>query len=178
MHFALLFLLFARLSPASDTLYNISFNTFETGARTMQEFQGRRIMIVVLPVTMESTDSATLRRISAIAALDTSLVIIAVPSFDDGLNRAMVQDLFPFYRRLASQDVIITRGMHTRKGMGDLQHPLFAWLTNADQNGHFNDDVEGTGHCFFINEQGELYAAAQPGGLLSNKFVRSVLQKP
>ncbi len=70
-----------------------------------------------------------------------------------------------FYHTVDSKAGGYSYSMGTAKRFGELkkdakgrQHPLLAWLTDKDQNRHFDQDIETTDKLFFINESGVLYA--------------------
>jgi hypothetical protein len=66
--------------------------------------------------------------------------------------------------------------MFTHKNSAE-QHSFFAWLTHADANEHFDQDISGTGQTFFINEGGVLYAVFGAESRWSNKILSIVLQQ-
>jgi hypothetical protein len=48
------------------------------------------------------------------------------------------------------------------------------WLTNKNENGHFDLDVRGPGQKFFVNEQGKLYSVLGQMSL-SSPFINKIV---
>jgi hypothetical protein len=94
-----------------------------------------------------------------------------MPSFEDGYSEADSNKVAYYYRMVMGRTITISKGMYTRKTSRGKQHSLFAWLTHADQNGHFDSDATGAGEKFFINENGELYGIVSAKGELNNKLM-------
>jgi len=110
-------------------------------------------------------------------ANQTQLKIIAVASYEDGFtDDTIAVDLLPWYQSLLDTEIVLTQGMHTHKSSGTEQHALFVWLTNAGQNGHFEEEAGSPGQMYFINELGELYGVFGPGTKWSNKVLNRMLQ--
>lgn len=55
-------------------------------------------------------------------------------------------------------DLILLKPAYLKKDAGNKQMELFDWLTNKNQNGHFDIDVQPGRQIFLINKKGTLYA--------------------
>ena len=153
-----------------NNLYNYSITTADGNDVSLDQYQGKKVLIVVLPVTKTSQDSVLLIAMDSIVKFGTAAVI-GVPSYEDGFQDDSSESLTTWYRSLAGDSVVITQGMNTRKG-SPYQSDLFAWLTSKDLNGHFDQDVMGAGTKYLINETGDLYGVASPEALLTADFVK------
>jgi glutathione peroxidase-family protein len=156
----------------STDLYSIHFTTIDDEDRSMQEFNGKKIMIVILPVTQTTDDSLFLRSVvRASENYGDKISIIGVPSFEDGFNTEDSNNVAFYYRSVMGRVITLGKGMYTKKTSGENQHPLFSWLTHADQNDHFDEDASGVKEKFFINEKGELYGIVSADGELDNDLM-------
>ena len=72
--------------------------------------------------------------------------------------------------------IIIAQAMFTHISSGEQQSELFQWLTQAEKNGHFEEEVKGAGEMYFINEQGDLYGVFGPEAMWSNKILNRMMQ--
>ena len=130
--------------------------------QSLAAYQGKKMMIVVLPVTQTTADSNLLELLDSLSInYVDSINIVGIPSYEDGFKDDSIGSLITWYRSILGDQFIISGGMSTRKNSA-YQTPLFSYLTNADQNGYFNDDVQGAGEKFFIDASGNLYAISMP----------------
>lgn len=161
-----------------SSIYTIHITTIDGQDKSMQDFQGKKILIVVVPVTKTSHDSAFLRTIDTISKVYAQgIAVIGVPSFEDGYTSDDLNNLNTYYHSILGNQVTLTKGMYTRKGSGNRQHELFSWLTHTENNSHFDYDVSGVGQKFFISEQGELYGVSEPEGRLSSRLMEQIVQR-
>jgi glutathione peroxidase-family protein len=144
------------------SLNGVDFYTLEIaklgdGTKSMEDYRGKKVLVVILPASRTASDSALLRRIDSLSLqYASSLSVLAIPSIEDGYSSGASSELAGFYGSLLNPGVTIATGVHTRKGSVG-QHPLLRWLTHEAENTHFDYDVAGAGQKFFINERGELY---------------------
>lgn len=171
MHMKCLFLavLIAALSSTSS-FYDFQFTTIEGVNRFTNEFQGKKVVIVVLPASPQLADVPYLLRLDSLSSAHPEIVMMGVPSYEYGFVGGNLTDLTNWYRAVLGSQFIITTGLHTDKSAGSNQHPLFKWLTDKNENSHFDDDVAGPGQQFVINEQGNLCGVARPEGKMSNRL--------
>jgi len=139
-------------------------------------YYGTKLLIVVLPVTQTAEDSGYMYKLDSISSLYAGrLNVIGVLSYEDGYADSLLPALQSWYGSLPGANLLVTQGMYTRRDSTS-QHPLFNWLTHADQNAHFDIDVTGTGQTFFINEEGQLYSVNDPGIPLTVYMVQRLIQ--
>jgi len=164
-------LVFGSMFFGTD-LYNIHFSTIDNEDKSMDEFRGKKIMIVILPVTQTVDDSIFLRSIvNASENYGGKISIIGMPSFEDGYSIGDSDRVAYYYRMQMGRTITVVKGMYTKKTSGRNQHPLFAWLTHASQNDHFDSEATGVGEKFFINENGELYGIVSARRQIDNRLM-------
>jgi len=160
-----------------SSIYDFSFTTVEGTTHSMQEFQGKKILITVLPVTQTADDSAYLQRLDSVALANAgNLTVIGVPSYEDGYADSLLPTLSPFYRSLLDTSILISQGAYTHQSSDSAQNALFNWLTHVSGNTHFEEEVKGAGEMYFINEQGDLYGVIGPEAKFSNKVLNRMFQ--
>ena len=158
-------------------IYDFSITKMDGSTESLRDFQGKKMVIIILPVTKTTDDSLYLDSLSALGSRHAdSLQMIGVLSYEDGYFDDSLYNLQPWFQTMLGTGFMVTSGMSTRKGSA-YQDALFAWLTNAAQNGHFDYDVAGTGQEFFISSQGELYGVFEPSGKLDESTLEAMLRK-
>ena len=130
----------------------------------MSYFAGKKLLIIVLPLTATSADSQYLQRVGQVSkTYSDSLNIIGVPAYEYGFTSVSQSAVAQRYASLIGSQVFITSGMYVKLSSTN-QHPLFSWLTHSAQNGVFDEEVKGVGQKYFIDGNGRLY------GVLSSAF--------
>lgn len=173
---AAMFLLSAFSSPPKS-IYEISFKTIDGIKVNMRQLQGRKIMVILLPVDQKDTSYMTQLR-TFYAKHKNDVAIIGVLSIEHGYKdeeKRSVKSLIDGNERL---EIFITEAMLTKKSAGGNQSELLQWLTNKENNKHFNMDVQGVGQKFFIDEIGDLYGVIGPRSPLSAPVIERILSKP
>jgi glutathione peroxidase len=161
----------------NSSLYSIHIKTLSGVDKSMQDYSGKKIMIVILPSNKNTEDTFFLKSIDSVSKIySTSLSVIAVISLDDGFYNDNAEGLKNFYRSFLDPQITITSPLHTRKGSEDKQHELFSWLTHKEKNVHFDMDVSGANEKFFINERGELYGVIAPNIKLTDRIMQRMMQ--
>ena len=161
----------------SPDIYGLSFTKMDGTTQPLSAYQGKKILFIILPVTKTADDSTYLDTLRAIADRHAdSLVMIGVLSYEDGYFDDSLYRLRPWFQSMLDSNVVITSGMSTRKSSA-YQDPVFAWLTSASQNGHFDYDVAGTDEKFFISGAGTLYGVFDPSQKLDEAVVEGMLNK-
>jgi len=171
----IIFFLFCSKLSYEQSVYSFSITTAEGQQHSLQEYGGKNILILVLPVTQTGNDSLYLKWVDSVAAAHAEdLQVIGVPSYEDGYTNNMAAALNTFYRQFLNARLLISSGLNTHK-TSVTQHALFAWLTNSSQNIHYDKDVAGTGQMFFITGQGTLHGVFGPECKFSNKVLTYML---
>lgn len=156
-----------------DLFLDFEYTTIDGVKKQFNEFEGKKIMAIVLPVIKTDTTAAQLKLLDSLSIkYSNEYTIIGIPSIEDGFEQDSLESLKTWYRSILHDQVVITTGMYTRKDSPS-QNPLFHWLTNQEENMHFNEDAEGPGQMFFINEAGELYGVYSPAQKLNEQLLNS-----
>ncbi|MFN8250251.1 MAG: hypothetical protein U0V75_00110 [Ferruginibacter sp.] len=149
--------LIAACSLNAQGFYSFSVPKIEGGNQSINSYQNKMVLIITLPVQQGAGNDSLLHSIDSLgAANNSSLQIIAVPSYEDGFSAANRITLMNWYRSQLNASIVITDGLYTRQSSGSQQHPLFQWLTDKDKNGHLDIDVTGPRMKFFIWTDGIL----------------------
>jgi glutathione peroxidase-family protein len=161
----------------TSSIYDYSFTKIEGGTQAMSAYQGKKILIITLPIQQSASADSMLYSLDTLAtAHSSSLFVIAVPSFEDGYTVAQQTQLQQWYRSKLGNYITIGEGVYTRKTSGAQQHGLFKWLTTDTMNEAFNMDVTGPGYKFFISNTGTLYAVLTPGTKMWGSSIQRTLQ--
>jgi len=161
--FFLLFIFLTALSGGSS-VYSIHITGINGQDKAMSDFAGKKLLIIVLPLTATPADSEYLQRVGQVSQIYAdSLNIIGVPAYEFGFTAASQPVVLQRYTTLIGAKVFITAAMYVKQSSAR-QHPLFSWLTHSAQNGIFDEEVNGVGQKYFIDGNGQLY------GVLSAAF--------
>ena len=140
-----------------NNAFDFTVNSADGEEIPLNRYAGRKGVLAILPVTQTAYDTLLLQQINAAATNHgDSVIVVGIPSYEDGYADDSLQNLVPYWRSLAGNSVVLCTGMNTRKA-SPYQNELFTWLTNEEENGHFNEDVHAAGDKFLINENGDLY---------------------
>lgn len=165
----------SSMTMSVDGFYSFSVTTLDGQTVSMSTLQGKKAMLVVLPVTSTTSDSLYLSTLDSLSrAYESQVTMIGFPSFEDGYSADSLSSLTIWYRSIIGNQFVISRGIYTRKASAG-QDSIFAWLTHASSNGHFDQDVDGPGQTYFINENGQLYTMIAPGIPLTNRIMQKLL---
>ena len=169
--------LFATITWYSN-IYTIHITTIDGQEKSMADFQGKKILIVTLPISKSAKDSIFLRTLDNISRRYADKIsVIATPSFEDGYKKSDLNDLKIYYRSILGSQIFLTQGMYTRKSSSLKQEELFSWLTSAAKNEHFNEEVTGAQQVFLINTHGDLYGIIDPGVSVSDKTLKRLIEQ-
>jgi len=163
-------LIFLAAFVSVNNFYSYSVTTWDGKDISLDQYRGKKVLLVVLPASKTTQDSILLVAMDSLVTFDT-IAIIGIPSYEDGFQDDSLESLTTWYKSLAGDSIVITQGMNTRK-TSPYQSDLFAWLTSKDLNGHFDQDVMGAGTKYLINEAGELYGVGSSESLLTDDFIK------
>jgi len=176
LSFALTFV-FAATIMWTTTIHQFNVPNIEGGSQALSSYQGKRILVITLPLVQSSSADSLLYALDTLAsARSNTLKVIAVPAYEDGYTPAQKAGLQQWYRSKLRTNIIITEGLYTRKTSGAQQHALFKWLTKVSENENFDIDVSGPGYKFFTKENGELYSVLQPFSRIGGGSVQKTLE--
>lgn len=170
--------LFLTGSTITESIYIHAVVTIEGENKTLSSYQGKKMLIVTLPVIQNTSNDSLLHSLDSIQSVYSStLKIIGVPSYEDGYSPTIKENLKQWYRSILDNSIIITEGLYTRKTSGPLQHSLFKWLTDKSKNGHFDNDVEGPRQKFVVWTDGKLIGVVGPQLRISSNTMNNLLQE-
>jgi glutathione peroxidase len=158
--------------------YSLSCTGINNEAIPFDQYRGKKVLVIVLPLTAEDSLSVTPQQLFNLASKHKdSLVIIGVPGEETGYTDLKKDQVKNLYTNLPA-NFILTAGMQVAKSSGEQQAELFKWLTDVKKNKYFDKEVKGTGHKFFVNGHGQLYAVFGPRLKLSHPIIETVLSRP
>ena len=160
-----------------ESIYSFSITSIEGNNKPLSAYQNKKILIITLPTQQTVSNDSLLRSLDSLRnANSSSLVIIGVPSYEDGYTANLKNQLKQWYRTILGTGIIITEGLRTRKTSGPQQHALFKWLTDKDRNGHFDQDVAGPRYKFLVRANGELFGVLGPQNKIGGAAMIRMLQ--
>lgn len=152
MKLMLIILKLFSLFIAGISFYTININTLDGKPVNMFGLPGKKVLIVSF--NQSSACAAQLLQLDLLQHTDSSIQVIATPAIDFGSysNTDSLQN----FKDSLGLNINITQPMQVKKG--ESQDPLYQWLTQVDNNNHFDSDIASEGRIFIINEEGVLYA--------------------
>lgn len=138
-----------------NNLYQLSFAGLDKDQINMNDYKGKKIMVVECDAA--KSDKQLLFFLDSLYRIrKQNLVIIAIP-VDDFEQAPAEKDLKKLWRDTLKLSFIITKISRAKKGDA-VQHKLLNWLTNKNQNTHFEETIDKDGQIFIIGETGRLFA--------------------
>lgn len=136
------------------SIYSIDVQTLDGSIVNLGSFAGKKIIIIEFDAA--NYDKEQLGTLDSIQQVNKGAVVIGVPAQDFG-NTMDVQSI---QKKLSDQKLsfIVTQPVFVSRSAGKNQHPLFKWLTDVNENTHFNYDADQPGQTFMVSETGDLYA--------------------
>lgn len=169
---ALIFL--AAFSNAQD-LYAVPLKTIDGKTIDLTTFKGGKILFLILPL---SDGDTTLNSLALFQQkYGDKVQTIGIPAMEEGFKKGDEMKLKRLYQD-KNINLLIAEAMEVKKSSGSQQSPIMQWLTNKDNNRHFNMDVKGIGQKFFVDETGKLYAVIGPEFSLNAPVIDRVVNKP
>jgi len=158
------------------SIYSYSVPTIEGGSQGLSAYQGKRMLIVTLPIQQTVAADSFLYSLDTLAsAHSANFKVIGVPSYEDGYTVSQRNQLQQWYRSKLNTNITITEGLYTRRTSGTQQHGLFKWLTDPELNESFDIDVTGPNFKFFVKEDGGLYGVIESLTKISSGAVYKTL---
>ena len=156
--------------------YQLSFGTLNNGQISLATYRGKKVLISLF-------DAGNPNR-KWLAALDTlylqninSIVVIAVPVTN---FQAAVHDINSLKKLIYDTLKLsypVTAVSKAKKTDGVAQHSLLAWLTNINQNAHFDVDIDKVGEMFVLSENGKLFARLKEPIPANGKDMKKILMQ-
>ncbi|WP_179334587.1 glutathione peroxidase [Winogradskyella costae] len=140
------------MTIAIQPLYGIKINSLQGNIIDLQQFQGKKILIVNVAsrcgFTSQYRDLQNLQD-----TYKDTLVIIGVPCNQFGKQEpGQPHEIQAFCKTNYSITFLITEKIAVK---GENQHPLYAWLTQKCKNGKQNSTVKWNFQKYLIDENGQ-----------------------
>ncbi len=158
------------VTAGAQTIYEIPIRKLDGDTIRLREWQGKKILFILAPLTNEDSVYSQLLAFSNLHR--DSLQVVGIPSIEDGYQTTGAPVLRQMYE---GSGIVLTEAMYTRKTSGG-QSVLLRWLTDKNYNQRYDRDVAGTGHKFFISATGRLYAVMSPTTSLQSAIVNRIVQ--
>jgi len=137
--------------------YDIEFQSLDGKPVSMADYKGKKILVATIDVNKPSARQFAF--LDSLQEASKDLQIMIVPSSDK--SSAGEDEVKEFYRATKST-LLVGQSAKVGKRAGEKQHKLYQWLTNVENNLHFNNDGEA-GRYFLVSAKGTLYATMEPG---------------
>lgn len=143
-----------------NTLHDFSIETLDGETFDLSSLKGKKVMIVNTASECGLTPQyAQLQELYESYGGDT-FEILGFPSNDFAGQEPGTNDEIATF---CEKNYGVTFPMMTKiKVKGDEQHPIYRWLTNKEQNGVGDFEVQWNFHKFLVNEDGELVKDVSP----------------
>jgi glutathione peroxidase-family protein len=151
------------------SFYTININALDGRPVNIFELSGKKVLI--MPFNQSPACAAQLLKLDSLQRADSSIQVIATPAIDFGSYSST--DSLQHFKDSLGLNILITQPMMVKKGGN--QDSLYQWLTQVDNNNHFDSGVASEGRIFIINEEGVLYAVT--GQNVATSEVFQLLQK-
>ena len=156
-----------------SSIYDIQVETIDGKTVNLSVYKGKTI--IVAEFNAAQPDRASLQYIDSLQMVNKSSVVIAVPALDFG-GTANEKSIVALRDSLGLQ-ILITKPAFVKKTAGKIQQELFKWLTDVNNNRHFDYEVEEPWQLFIINSKGTLYSLLRtrtPRTVINESMVRDV----
>lgn len=163
-------------SAAAQTVPADSVVTIDGNSISLSQYAGKKIMLIVIPVSHNEADSLLLLQTETVyQQYKDSIEFIGIPSYEDGYTDSVSTEIKNWYGNTLQLHFTITTGMYTRNSSSEQQSWLFKWLTTESLNGHFGTEVTGNWQKFLLNASGELKAVFDSTTPLSSYLLNMLM---
>lgn len=150
LFFSTVFALFA----SSGSIYDIQVSAIDGNQVSLALYQGKKIIITAFDGAVPDVNQLVF--LDSLQTANDSIVVIAVPATDFSGSKSL-QELIGL-RDSLNLHFLITMPSAVKKTSNTNQLQLFKFLTNANENGHFDEEVEEPDQLYFITSNGTLYS--------------------
>ena len=153
MKLLLIYLTTVLFSTApTSSFYDIKFETLDGSVIKTSAYKGKKVVIAV--VSGNAAGVTLVRYLDSMQKATLNLQVIAIPTgdFDGSISTQNLKEL------KKNISIVVTKPLKVKKANVSLQHPLFQWLTQVQENQHFDRDVEAEGQVFVVSAKGTLYS--------------------
>jgi glutathione peroxidase-family protein len=174
----LVILIFSFIEGYAQTgdFYNNQITTHQGQVFSLGQFKGKKILIIVLPVSETVSNSSILSVLDSFnSQYENQIIIIGIPSIDEGYTSDSSAVINNWYQKIGGNGIIYSNGLNSKKTNAN-QDQIFAWLSHASMNGHFDQDIEGPGQTYLISESGQLYGVISSSVSLTTRILKKMCQ--
>jgi len=160
---------------AQSSIYNIPAVSVKGKNINIGSFANKKI--VISPFDAADPNTTWLRQLDSLQRSNTSIQVIAVPAND--FTGPVHDDLLVRLQDSLELNLIIVKCTAAKKSARNTQHLLFKWLTDVNENTHFDLDVRAPDELFIVSKTGTLYSvlsAGVPLNILSDVLSRDIEQ--
>jgi len=160
---------------AQSSIYNIRAVSVDGKSINIGSFANKKILIS--PFDAASPNISWLRKLDSLQRSNTSIRIIAVPGND--FTGPANNDSLARLQNSLGLNLIIVKCTAVKKNARNAQHSLLKWLTDVNENTHFDMDVRTPDELFIVSKTGVLYSvlsAGVPLNILSDVLTRDIDQ--
>lgn len=158
---------------SAQVIPNFGFQNLNGDSVNISEYSGKKLMVVMLPITKSLEDSSFIIKINNF--LDShhdSVSFLGVLSNEEGYNESIKSDLQHWFYTQLDMEYKIVKNIYTHTGSE--QSGFVKWLSNEEDNGHFNLVIDSPFKVFLINERGELKSIVNSANI-SSETLENVL---
>lgn len=141
----------AQIMDVNSSIYNIPINSISGEAIHLEDFKGKKLLIVNTASECGFTGQYEgLEKLSKM--YKDKLVVIGVPCNQfGGQEPGTLTEIKSFCEVNYGVTFLLTEKVDVK---GENQHPLYAWLTNKEQNGVKSSSVKWNFQKYLIDENG------------------------
>lgn len=141
-----------QLCFSQSTLYAVQFQSLAGTTINMENYKGKKLIVYTVA---NAGDFTAIKKLKQLVEGSDSLIAIVVP-IDDFQNSNIEDNVKKFLSDSLPQNMIATGVCSAKSHEVSDGHPLLKWLSNKEQNTHFDFDFSESGQALFINTKGEL----------------------
>lgn len=157
------------------TIFDFTVTAPDGTEQSLNIFQGKPVMIVILPSEQNDSNTTMLTLLGSVQQeLKDSLAVIGIPGYEYGYADDSIVSIMSWYHSVLDSSFVITQGMNMQKA-SPYQSGLFHYLTNAEENGHFDQDVMGAGEKFIVSKEGILHGLINPEADYNAQIIEQIL---
>jgi glutathione peroxidase-family protein len=140
---------------SETSIYDINIEIVQGQVFNMAQCRGKKILISV--IRPDSLQNQKLNFLDSVKEVNPNLVIIVIPATDF----IAPEEIVAAVNNNPSSGLILVAPSAVKKSAGETQHPLMKWLTDIEQNSHFDAEVKSDDQLYFVSESGVLYAVLE-----------------
>jgi glutathione peroxidase-family protein len=169
-----LFIFGIKVYSQSMPIFNVPIESYNGTAIKLSDFRQKPLLIWVAGANFLTREKLKMYD-SLSAILSGKITTILVPAEDFGnLSGAEVKP--GKIKKEYPNITIVSMPYKAKKENNQLQGALLAWLTNKNQNSHFNTDITNDNFLFIITKTGRLIGMSQNGFLISPSSLGNLLK--